>query len=96
MSISIVSQSEAMDLLAQGAQLIDIRDQEAFAAGHIEGAKNIGDHNREAFIADSDLDKPLVICCYAGKMSQNAANFFSERGFEKVYSIDGGFNGWES
>lgn len=96
MSSKIISQNDAKALLeCAGCQLIDIRDQAAFQAGHIAGACHVGDHNIESFIAEADMDRPLVVCCYSGMMSQNAARYFVERGFDEVYSLEGGFNAWQ-
>ena len=36
-----VSPQDAVRLMNQGAALLDVRDAEAFAAGHIRGARNL-------------------------------------------------------
>lgn len=96
MGFKVISQEEAKEMLQdEHCQLIDVRDANAFSAGHIKGACNVGEHNISQYIAEADPDKPLIICCYAGRMSQNVAQHFVEQGFEKVYSIDGGFNSWK-
>ncbi len=74
--------------------LIDIRDPQSFAAGHIEDAIHISDQNVADFIAQADLDKPLVVCCYHGNSSQGAADYFHHQGFEETYSLDGGYTDW--
>jgi thiosulfate sulfurtransferase len=35
------------------------------------------------------------VYCYHGNMSQSAAAYFGEQGFEEAYSMDGGFSDWE-
>jgi thiosulfate sulfurtransferase len=37
----------------------------------------------------------LLVYCYHGNMSQSAAAYFGEQGFEEAYSMDGGFSDWE-
>ena len=32
--------------------------------------------------------------CYHGVSSRNTAQFLVEQGFEEVYSVKGGFDGW--
>lgn len=76
--------------------IVDIRDAHAFAAGHIEGALRIDNDNLATFIANTDKDARLIVCCYHGISSQNAAQFFIEQGFNEVYSLDGGFEGWRA
>ena len=77
-------------------QLIDIRDAASFAQGHIERAQRIDNENVSNFLDAADKSAPLVVCCYHGISSQNAAQFFAEQGFSEVYSLDGGFEGWRS
>ena len=76
--------------------LVDIRDPASYAAGHIEGALNIGNHNVQQFLSDADKSLPIVVCCYHGNTSQGAAAFFNEQGFEESYSLDGGYTAWVS
>ena len=74
--------------------LIDIRDQTSFLAGHIESALHIENHNVESFLASADRNLPLVVYCYHGNSSQGAADYFNQQGFEKTYSLDGGYTAW--
>jgi thiosulfate sulfurtransferase len=82
-------------LLASGAvTLLDIRDPQSFAQGHIDDAIHIEQINVETFVDEEPKEKPLVICCYHGNSSQSAAAYFAEKGFTEVYSLDGGYAGW--
>ena len=76
--------------------LLDIRDPQSFAQGHIDNALHIEQINIETFVEEQPKEKPLVICCYHGISSQSAAAYFSEKGFTEVYSLDGGYEGWKS
>ena len=78
--------------------ILDVRLSEDFAASPtmIPGASH---HDPEA-IADwaSKLprDKPVVVYCVKGKwVSQKAATYLSEQGFD-VRSLDGGINAWDA
>ena len=75
--------------------LIDIRDLNSFNADHIENALHIETFNIENFIKEKDKYEPILIYCYHGNSSQPAANFFSQKGFKKVYSLDEGYTGWK-
>jgi len=91
-----ISAADAHTLLAEPrAQLIDIRDEYAFNEGHIERAQRIDNNNVGDFIATADKAAPLIVCCYHGISSQSAAQFFIEQGFDEVYSLSGGFEGWK-
>lgn len=78
----------------RAAQVIDIRDTYAFTQAHIAGALRIDNSNVDTFIGALDKTVPLIVCCYHGISSRNAAQFFAEQGCREVYSLDGGFEGW--
>src|SRR5690242_151963 len=96
-SFSRISVADAKAVLdGGGAQCVDIRDEQAFDQGHMPHAVRIDNSNAAAFIERSDRAAPLLVCCYHGFSSQNAAQFFAQQGFEQVYSVDGGFEAWRS
>ncbi|GAA5192864.1 thiosulfate sulfurtransferase GlpE [Ferrimonas gelatinilytica] len=76
-------------------QIVDIRDASAFAAGHIPGAVHLHNGNLAEFVLNAEFEEPLVVVCYHGISSQGAAGYLAEQGFEQVYSLDGGFEGWQ-
>lgn len=86
--------TQACDLIDQGAQVVDIRDESSFNELHIDGAANLNNHNLPEYIARADFDQPLIVCCYHGISSQSAAAYLAHQGFEQVYSLDGGFEAW--
>lgn len=91
-----ITQAQAKSLIEAGATLADIRDKASYDAGHIQNALHLTNENIQNFIRDNDLDKPLIVYCYHGHSSQNAASFLHEQGFEKVYSLIGGFTEWKN
>ncbi|GGC06553.1 thiosulfate sulfurtransferase GlpE [Marinobacterium zhoushanense] len=91
-----ISTQEAADLIDQGAAIVDIRDAQSFFGLHIKDALNLSNDNLHDFMAEADMDKPLIVCCYHGISSQSAAGFLVQQGFDKVYSLDGGFEAWRA
>ena len=87
---------QAQTLRAQGAVVVDIRDQPTFAAAHITGAKHLDNQSVPDFIRNADLDAPTVVVCYHGNSSQSAAAYLVSQGFSDVYSLDGGFELWRA
>jgi thiosulfate sulfurtransferase len=87
---------EVRALLETGtATIVDIRDPATYEAEHIEGALNISEENLPDFLERADREAALVVYCYHGISSQQAAAFFSgECGFKKVYNLIGGFEAW--
>ncbi|NNA00025.1 thiosulfate sulfurtransferase GlpE [Pseudomonas lundensis] len=87
---------QAQALRDQGAVVVDIRDPQAYAAGHIKNATHLDNHSLHDFIAKADLDAPLIVACYHGNSSQSAAAYLASQGFSEVYSLDGGFELWRA
>jgi thioredoxin len=78
--------------------VIDVRTQDEFAEGIIEGAKNI-DWNSSSFeVAMEKLDKttPLFLYCLSGGRSSNAMKKAKEMGFKKIYGLEGGLMAWRA
>lgn len=84
------------DVAAQKDELViaDIRDAGSFQAAHMEGAVNLSNDNLAAFMEATPKTSPVVVVCYHGVSSQQAAQFLAGQGYETVYSMDGGFEGW--
>ena len=73
------------------AGVIDTRDDEQFALGHIPTAT----HSPEGEIPDEFGDRPVIVVCGDGARSAEIAEKLSEDGTEAV-SIDGGMDAWNS
>ena len=74
--------------------IVDIRDEQSFVAGHIEGAFHLTNGSLTQFMQDVDFDVPVIVCCYRGHSSQQAAQYLIHQGYDRVYSLDGGFELW--
>ncbi len=88
--------NELAQQLEQGAVVVaDIRDAGSYQAGHIKGAVHLTNETLSDFIRNTDIDAPVVVCCYHGNASQQAAQFLASQDFTNVYSLDGGFSAWQ-
>lgn len=92
--IDIVSAKQR--LTAGGVALVDIRDPQSYASAHIEDAVHLSNENLQRFMDDTPLTTPVIVCCYHGNSSQQAAQFLVQQGYNEVYSLDGGFEAWRS
>lgn len=91
-----INANDAKTLIEQGnSQIIDIRDAMSYQAGRMTNAIRIDNENIEQYMTQANQQAPLIVCCYHGNSSQNAAHYFSEQGFQDVYSLDGGFEQWK-
>ena len=86
----------ARQLMAGGEALVlDMRDPTSYENGHIEGAEHVTEANIFNFLSGTPKDKPVLIYCYHGNASQVYAKTFADFRFKKVYSLDGGYEGWK-
>jgi len=74
--------------------VVDIRDANSFQIGHIPNAIHLTNESLPEFLREADFDAPVVVCCYHGVSSQQAAEFLISQDFTEVYSLDGGFTQW--
>ena len=90
-----ISVQQAQQKQSEGTvRFVDIRDDSAFEAGHIKDSTHLTNGSLHSFMAAVEFDTPVIVCCYHGISSQQAAQFLIHQGFEEVYSLDGGFEAW--
>ena len=89
------SQAQAWQA-ACGALLIDVREPDEFAAGHVPGAVNVPRGMLEFRIADlqPDGNAPVLVYCKTSGRAALAAVALQEMGYLNVKSIAGGFDAW--
>ena len=83
--------------LGEPVALIDVRERDEFADGHIPGAKFIPRGLLDLRIEDTVRDKsqPVVLYCAGGTRSALAARTLMELGYQNVESMEGGFGAWK-
>jgi len=83
--------SALRDLLAEGACVIDVREQEEWDAGHIRGAKLIPLSELRKRTDEIPKDQDVYLHCRSGQRSYNAVLALQNRGYKRVYNLSGGF-----
>ena len=96
--IDEVDPSEVHDLIGDGVAIIDVRETEEFASGHVPGAKHVPRGHLESRIefAVPDHSQRVVLYCASGNRSALAARTLAqELGYEHVESMRGGITLWK-
>ena len=77
-------------------QLIDVRTQKEFEAGSIPGALHIpmGEALQSFLDEEKNREKTLVFYCHKGGRSGKATQLSRQKGFQKTFSLFGGFLNW--
>jgi molybdopterin/thiamine biosynthesis adenylyltransferase/rhodanese-related sulfurtransferase len=84
--------------ITNGAVLVDVRETEEFAAGHIPGAKHVPRGYLESRIEGvaPDRSQHLILYCASGNRSAYAARtLIDDLGYENVESMIGGITLWK-
>jgi molybdopterin/thiamine biosynthesis adenylyltransferase/rhodanese-related sulfurtransferase len=93
-----VDPAEVRRQIGNGAVLIDVRENEEFAAGHIPGAVHVPRSYLESRIegAVPDHDAHVILYCQSGNRSAWAAHTLRELlGYENVEHMTGGITLWK-
>ena len=76
--------------------VLDVRERDAYAEGHIPGAKLLPRGQLELRV-NQDLPDPtrrIVACCEFGRISTLATATLREMGFQRAVALDGGMKSW--
>jgi rhodanese-related sulfurtransferase len=94
-AVAALAPAQAVRLINDGAVVIDLRAAEAFATGHIIGARNIPAAQFAETLASLTKfrDKPIVLCGDAGN-GAIALKQLQVEGFSKAAELRGGVEGW--
>lgn len=75
-------------------QLVDVRYDSEWNAGHIEGAVHIPEDDIEDRVGELDRSRPVVTVCRAGTRSDEAAEWLRSQGFD-AENLAGGMLAWK-
>ncbi len=89
--------AKTLERLNHGARLIDVREDNEFAAGHAKDAKHMGRGIIERDIVQTypEKDTELILYCGGGYRSALAAENLQKMGYTNVWSMDGGWAAWQ-
>lgn len=92
-SVPSVSVSELTDELAADAVLLDVREDDEWAAGHAPQALHIPMGEIAGRLGDLPPDANLYVVCRAGGRSARATAYLNANGWAAV-NVDGGMQAW--
>jgi len=96
--IEEIDPSQVLELLDEGVVIVDVRESEELATGHLPGAKHVPRAYLESRIEATvpDRSSNVILYCASGIRSAYAARTMTqELGYENVKSMTGGITLWK-
>jgi sulfur-carrier protein adenylyltransferase/sulfurtransferase len=75
-------------------ELIDVREVFEYEIARIDGAKLIPLGQIAERADELPRERPIVVHCHSGQRSAQAVRLLQQRGFDKVYNLEGGIDAW--
>ncbi|MCY1720629.1 rhodanese-like domain-containing protein [Prolixibacteraceae bacterium Z1-6] len=94
---SLIKAASVYEEMDKNNLIIDLRTPEAFAKGHIKGAKQVEFTQLPGYFTNTikpfEYDR-IILVCYSGQSSSYAASLLRLTGYGNVYSMRWGMSAW--
>lgn len=84
----------ATRLMNDGAIVLDVRDSNEFAGGHLPNAKNIPVTDLNKRMTELPSGKAVLLVCATGQRSSKAVGTLRKAGRDQVFALSGGLGAW--
>lgn len=85
-----------------GTLIVDVREPQEYAAGHVPGAINIPRGviefkiwNHVGYPANTQMDQPIVLQCQSGNRASLAAQSLADLGFTRINAVVMSLDDWQ-
>jgi rhodanese-related sulfurtransferase len=97
-SFAAVSPQDLIRLMNQGALLLDLRPEDAFASGHLAGARQM---NADQILKAGETlrkhkEKTVVVYDDTGSLGASAVRQLAAQGFTRAFNLRGGLGAWRA
>jgi glyoxylase-like metal-dependent hydrolase (beta-lactamase superfamily II)/rhodanese-related sulfurtransferase len=94
----VVEEVDVDDLEARPADAIvfDVREPEEYAHGHVPGAISLPQADLALRLSEVPRDRPVYLVCQGGVRSLRSAQFLKQVGVDRIVSVRGGTQAWQS
>src|SRR5437762_644880 len=92
-TISVQELKGKMDA-REAFELIDVREPFEYEIARIDGAKLIPLGEIGERFGELQEEQPIIVHCHSGQRSAQAVRLLRQRGFTKVYNLEGGIDAW--
>jgi rhodanese-related sulfurtransferase len=93
MAITEIEADEAADRANAGALVLDVREDDEWAAGHVAESVHIPMGDLGGRLDELPTDRPIVAVCRSGARSGTVTEALGSRGYD-VVNLVGGLQAW--
>ena len=98
--VSEVSVAEAEQAIREASVLVDVREADEYAAGHLPGAVHISrgmlEFRFSGMPALQSRELKIVLYCKTSGRAALCAQSFAQMGYTHIQSIAGGIDAWQA
>jgi rhodanese-related sulfurtransferase len=80
--------------VTEGTFLLDVREDDEWAAGHIPGSTHIPMSGLLARVAEVPKDRAVCVVCKVGARSAQVTAYLRQQGWSDVENLEGGVLAW--
>ena len=95
---SLTPAEATMKINREQAIVVDVREAENYAAGHLPESRSIPEARIDERLGDLQKLKkfPVILVCQAGTRSSEVRSRLEKEGFSEIYNLAGGINAWKA
>jgi rhodanese-related sulfurtransferase len=82
--------------VADGAFLLDVREDDEWTAGHVPGAVHVPMMEIPARADEVPDDRDVVVVCRMGQRSAQVVAYLRQHGWDRAVNLDGGMTSWDA
>jgi rhodanese-related sulfurtransferase len=80
--------------ISDDTYLLDVREDDEWAAGHAPGARHLPMMELPARLAEVPTDREVAVICRSGGRSAQVVAYLLSNGWDQVRNVDGGMHQW--
>ncbi len=88
-----VQEAKSMQESAE-TRCLDVRTPEEREIARVAGFDMLDQAKAQEIVSQWDKETPMLFMCHHGGRSAQAAEYFSQQGFQQVFNINGGIDAW--
>ncbi|MDA3901638.1 MAG: FAD-dependent oxidoreductase [Spirochaetes bacterium] len=94
--VSIVNWNEIEKYKSDGALFLDVRTEEEFELGSIDGSINIPVDSLRERLDEIPKEKTIIVFCQVGLRGYLAVRIMKQNGYNDLFNLSGGYKVWST